>query len=146
MTTTNYYKLSMSTALDLAFIATNFIVVPNKRRSCNLLFAFSVSLCLCRKASAVRHPVDCGLYSVLRRGAFAPTNCLLFSTGWSLIVRAGNKEKNPTKFDGFPLGYSLNGFFNSIAVCIFSYCHKWQCFTSHVNAQYQISNNLRKTE
>lgn len=24
--------------------------------------------------------------SVLRRGAFAPTSCLLFSTGWSLIV------------------------------------------------------------
>jgi hypothetical protein len=47
---------------------------------------------LCRKASAGRHPVDCGLASVLRRGAFAQTSCLLFSTGWSLIVRAENKK------------------------------------------------------
>lgn len=45
------------------------------------------ALCLCRKASAVRHPVDCGLASVLRRGAFAPTSCLLSSTGWALIVK-----------------------------------------------------------
>jgi hypothetical protein len=28
------------------------------------------ALCLCRKASAERHPVDCGLASVLRREAF----------------------------------------------------------------------------
>ena len=46
------------------------------------------ALCLCRKASAGRHPVECGLASMMRRGAFATTSCLLFSTGWALIMRA----------------------------------------------------------
>ena len=54
-------------------------------------------------ASAGRHHVDCGLASVMWWSAFraaaralmatrgfAPTNCLMFSTGWALIVRAGN--------------------------------------------------------
>ena len=44
------------------------------------------AICLCSKASAERHPVDFGRASVLRRGAFAPTSCLLFSTGWLVIL------------------------------------------------------------
>jgi len=46
------------------FTFTNFIVVPNKRKACNLLFAFSVSLGFCRIVSAERHHVDWGLASV----------------------------------------------------------------------------------
>jgi len=65
-------------------------------------FIFLVPLLegICRKAS-------CGLWTGFRAAAgllaaagytemsaetSAPTSCLLFSTGWALIVRAGNKE------------------------------------------------------
>ncbi len=52
------------------------------------------ALCLCSKASAERHLVDCGLGSIfwLTCCGGAPLHrrvdfCLLFSTGWALIVR-----------------------------------------------------------
>jgi hypothetical protein len=45
--------------------------------------------------------------------------CLLFSTGWSLIVMTGDKEKQPTKVNGCLLRHLLNSFFSSPTVPIF---------------------------
>jgi len=44
-----------------------------------------------------RSSAFCLLASVLWREVFATTSCLLFSTGWALIVRAGNKGKSQQK-------------------------------------------------
>ena len=101
----------------------SFALHPERRRRAlisnsliNSPFATRLAaLCLCREASAERHTVDCGLASVfwlvcyggvtsrLRRASprRAPRRAdffLLFSTGWSLIVRAGNKERQLPEF------------------------------------------------
>jgi len=71
----------------LLFPTKESLAIYYLRSLCLCAFApLAAAICLCRKASAGRHPVDCGLASVLtlpRRAVF----CLLFSTGWSLIVR-----------------------------------------------------------
>jgi len=109
MTTTNDYKLSIyvncfrfsnlwpKCLLNFVhvFTFTNLLVVPNKkglavyylRSLCLCAFATRrAAICLCRKVSAVRHPVDCILSPAF---CLLPSDfCLLFSTGWSLIVRA----------------------------------------------------------
>ena len=97
------------------FTCTNYIVVPNKRKSCNLLSIICV-LCVfvilplgqLLSAFAVRHLPEGILWTGFRAAAGclpvadrafaktgAPTSCLLFSTGWTLIVRAGNQERQP---------------------------------------------------
>jgi len=87
------------------FTFTKHFVVFNERKSCSLLFAFSVSLCFCHSAGAIclcwkgsgeGHSVDCGLTYMLRRGALsaaagnaetsAPTSWFMSSVIYRLVI------------------------------------------------------------